>query len=75
MIDRKIIHAEKLLSAYKQDNLRAETFVDTNGNFGARFYKDNVWQTDEIYEGHSETYADNAAENYVLGVKSLYIRS
>ena len=32
-------------------------------------WKDNVYQKDELYEGHSETYAENAAENYVLGVK------
>ena len=75
MIDRKIIHAEKLSSAYMQDNLRAETFVDTNGNFGARFYKDNMWPVDELYKGHSEQYAEDAAENYVIGVKHLYIRS
>tara|TARA_B100000900_G_scaffold115946_2_gene97586 strand:+ start:1359 stop:1589 length:231 start_codon:yes stop_codon:yes gene_type:complete len=75
MVDRKIITAEKLLSTYMQDNLKAETFVDENGNFGARFFKDNVWLADELYKGHSEQYAENAAENFVIGVKSLYIRS
>ena len=75
MIDKKIITAEKLLSTYMQDNLKAETFIDKNGNYGARFYKDNVWLVDELYKGHSEQYAENAAENFVIGVKNLYIRS
>ena len=51
MIDKKIITAEKLLSTYMQDNLKAETFIDENGNYGARFYKDNVWLVDELYKG------------------------
>tara|TARA_R100000231_G_scaffold138095_1_gene115700 strand:+ start:2116 stop:2343 length:228 start_codon:yes stop_codon:yes gene_type:complete len=75
MIDKKIITASKILSTFMQDNLKAETFVDLNGNYGARFYKDNMWLVDELYEGHSEQYAEDAAENYVIGVKHLYIRS
>ena len=31
-------------------------------------------QTDEIYEGHNEEYAENAAENYVLGIKKIQQR-
>jgi len=71
--DRKIVTAEKLLSTYTDQtlSLKAETFVDINGNFGTRFFKDNVWQVDEIYEGHSEEYAENAAENYVMEIKRL----
>jgi hypothetical protein len=71
--NRKIVTAEKLLSTYTDQtlSLKAETFVDVNGNFGARFFKDNVWQIDEIYEGHSEEYAENAAENYVMEIKTL----
>ncbi len=73
MKDRKIVTAEKLLSTYTDQTLglKAETFVDINGNFGTRFFKDNVWQVDEIYEGHSEEYAENAAENYVMEIKRL----
>lgn len=75
MIDKKIITASKILSTFMQDNLKAETFVDLNGNYGVRFYKDNMWLVDELYKGHSEQYAEDAAENYVIGVKHLYIRS
>lgn len=77
MIDKKILIADKILSTYcsAEDNLRAQTFLDKNNNYGVRFFKENVWITDELYEGHSEVYAENAAENYVLGVKHLSIRS
>ena len=75
MIDKKIITADKILSTFTQDDLKAETFVDLNGIYGVRFYKDNMWLTDELYKGHSEQYAEDAAENYVIGVKNLYIRS
>ncbi len=75
MIDKKIITADKILSTFTQDDLKAETFVDLNGTYGVRFYKDNMWLTDELYKGHSEQYAEDAAENYVIGVKNLYIRS
>jgi hypothetical protein len=64
-------YADKLLSTYIDSNLKAMTFTTSDGDFGVRFYKDQVWQKDEIYKGHSEEYAENAAENYVLGVKNL----
>tara|TARA_B100001093_G_scaffold100885_1_gene92994 strand:- start:4429 stop:4635 length:207 start_codon:yes stop_codon:yes gene_type:complete len=63
--------ADKLLSTYQDSTLKAMTFITSDGDFGVRFYKDQVWQKDEIYKGHSEQYADDAAENYVLGVKHL----
>ena len=29
------------------------------------------WLLDEIYQEHSEFYAENAAENFVLGIKDV----
>lgn len=75
MDDRKMIQAKTILSTFLDGDLKAETFIDYNNNYGARFYRNLVWITDEIYKGHSEQYAEDAAENYVLGVKHLYIRS
>tara|TARA_B110000858_G_C17808729_1_gene479580 strand:+ start:4274 stop:4498 length:225 start_codon:yes stop_codon:yes gene_type:complete len=68
--------ADKILSTYSDDNLmfRAFTFITENGHYGARFYDKGVWQTDEIYEGHNEEYAESAAENYVLGIKKIQPR-
>lgn len=63
--------ADKILSTYTDQtlNLKAMTFITPDGHFGARFYKDQVWTKDELYQGHSEEYAENAAENYVQGIK------
>ena len=65
--------AEKLLSTYTDQTLglKAVTFITEDGTFGARFYKDGLWLVDELYEGHSEEYAENAAENYVMEIKTL----
>ncbi len=61
------------LSTYMNGDLRADTIVD-KGVFGARFYNNRgeIIGT-EFYKGHSETYAENAAENYVLGIKTVGI--
>ena len=36
---------------------------------GVRFFEDNLWIKDELYESKSEVYAENFAENYALGNK------
>ena len=33
--------------------------------------KDNKVVKTEFYKGHSEAYAESAAENYVLGIKKI----
>lgn len=66
----RMVQADTLLSTYKDENMMAVTFI-VDGQYGTRYYKNKVWVTDEIYEGHSEEYAENAAENYVLGVKTI----
>ena len=43
----------------------------TGNSWGVRFYKDNMWIKDEVYKGKSESYAEDAAENYVLGIKDV----
>ena len=60
------------LSTYRKGELRADTIVDRKGNYGARFYNEQgEIIAYELYEGHSETYAENAAENYVFGIKNF----
>lgn len=58
------------LSNYMQGNKTAETFVE-NGIFGCNFYKKDKHIAKELYPGHSEAYAESAAENYVLGIKKI----
>ena len=40
-------------------------------SWGVRFYEDNMWIKDELYKNKSESYAEDAAENYVLGIKNV----
>ena len=56
---------------YWQDNRRAEVFRTKNGDWGVRYFKNKKWLLDEIYREHSEFYAENAAENFVLGIKDV----
>lgn len=69
-IRNEMIQFDEMIHTYMNDNLKAEVGV-INKSFGIRMWKDNVWVKDELYEGHSETYAEDAADNYVLGVKKL----
>ena len=62
---------EKQYHTYQRDNRKAEVWKDSNDNWGCRFWEGKVWAADEIYKGHSETYAENAAENYVEGIKNV----
>ena len=43
----------------------------TGDSWGVRFYKNNMWVKDEVYKNKSESYAEDAAENYVLGIKDV----
>ena len=63
-----IIEFDEILHSYMNENKKAEVGI-RNGTFGIRMWKNNVWLKDELYKGHSEIYAENAAENYVLGIK------
>lgn len=57
------------LSTYWNEGLRADTVLK-DGHYGARFYDSyGVIIKTEIYKGHSESYAESAAENYVFGIK------
>lgn len=64
-----MIQFDILVSTYQQDNRKAEVHV-VDKSYGIRMYENNVWQTDELFKDHSEQYAENAAENYVLGIKN-----
>jgi len=60
------------VSSYWSDDRKRKADVGRTGNsWGVRFYEDNMWIKDEVYKDKSEVYAENAAENYVLGVKDV----
>lgn len=60
-----------ILSTYVNEPLRADVVVK-DGVFGIVMYDkygDKV--RTEYFKGHSEYYAEDAAENYVFGIKTL----
>jgi len=62
------------LSTYWNEGLRADTVLK-DGHYGARFYDSHgVVIGTEFYKGHSESYAEDAAENYVFGIKKIGIQ-
>ena len=56
----------------KFSNRKAEVLRKFGNNpaYGIRMYIDGESLGIEWYEDHSETYAESAAENYVLGIKN-----
>jgi len=61
----------ELLSQYWSDDRvrKAEVYsLDRQSGYGVRFYENHVWKRDLVLRDNSETYADNAAENYALGI-------
>jgi len=59
------------LSTYQEGNRRSEVWRTDLGAYAGRFYENNVWVVDEVYTGYSEEYAENACENYVMGIKNV----
>ena len=60
-----------LYHTFRGDSRKTEVWKDEYGNWGCRFWENNIWKSDEIYKGHSESYAESAADNYVLGIKHV----
>lgn len=57
-------------STYVQSKLRADV-IKMDSHWGCRFYNNNEVIKTEFYRGHSEAYAESAAENFVLGIKKI----
>jgi|TARA_B100001093_G_scaffold427157_1_gene421381 hypothetical protein len=61
---------QEYLHTFMHEKKEARVYKAERG-FGCRFFEDNVWVKDEVYTEHSEQYAEDAAENYVLGIKDV----
>ena len=61
---------EDKYTTYMKGDLRSDV-IKLDGHWGCRFYVDDKVVMTEFYKGHSESYAENAAENYVLGIKEI----
>ena len=57
-------------STYVDGNLRADV-IKLDNHWGCRLYEKGELKKTEFYKGHSEAYAEDAAENYVLGIKKI----
>lgn len=71
-----IAKSEVLSEFWSEDRKRhaevvAVTYDDWYNSLIVRFYQDGVHVDTESYEGKNEQYHEDAAENYVLGVKHL----
>jgi|TARA_B110000285_G_scaffold102395_1_gene116540 hypothetical protein len=64
----KMMVFDSLLHIFKMGDRTAEVYKKDQ-NYGLRMYINKIWQKDEIIEGHTEQYAEDAAENYVFGIK------
>tara|TARA_B100000900_G_C20460596_1_gene667097 strand:- start:7 stop:201 length:195 start_codon:yes stop_codon:yes gene_type:complete len=57
-------------SSYVNGDRRADV-IKLNGLWGCVFYAEGKEIKQELYKGHNEMWAENAAENYVLGIKKI----
>ena len=65
-----IINFIEELHTYMNEGREARVYKAEHG-FGCRYFENNVWIKDEVYSEHSEQYAEDAADNYVLGIKNV----
>lgn len=63
----------ELLSSYFSDDGVLEARVHRNnfGQFVNQYLVNNIVIKTESYEDHSEEYHESAAENFVLGIKTV----
>ncbi len=54
---------------YVDGNRRADV-IKGNNDWGIEMFENGNFVKREFYKGKSEMYAENAAENYVLGIKN-----
>ena len=56
---------------YVEGDRRADVIrTEPNGVWGIEMFINGELRKRELYEGHSEIYAENAAENFVMGIKN-----
>jgi len=61
---------ENKFSTFVNGNRRADV-IRTNGDWGCKFYVDNESIGVEWYPTKSESWAEDCAENYVMGIKNV----
>jgi hypothetical protein len=64
----KILH--EYIGIDNHVNRKAEVTIDKNGDYGVRYIINDIVEY-RIFPDHSIHYAEDAAENWVLGIISL----
>jgi len=64
-----MITFDQILHEFQMNNRRCEVGV-VDGKFGIRMWENKMWMKDEMMTGHTEQYAEDAADNYVFGIKN-----
>ena len=57
-------------TTFMKGDLRSDV-IKIDGHWGCRFWHGGSVVKTEFYKGHSEAYAESAAENYVDGIKKI----
>ena len=60
---------------FQHGDRTAEVWKTINGEWATRYYDKHggtasVWVEDIVHKGHNELWAENAAENWVMGINS-----
>ena len=58
----------EILHEFRKGTRWAQVYKTNEGNYLVRMFDNQIWQEDSLIKGHSERYAEDCAENYVLGV-------
>jgi hypothetical protein len=68
-----MIKTKKTITTFESTDgaLKAEVVQKEDGNWSVFFYRFNELVQVESYGEHSEIYHEDAAENYVLGIKKI----
>lgn len=56
---------------HSDDGLKKATVWYNGNEWGCSFFVNNSYVDSRIFPGHSENYAFDAAENYVLGILTV----
>jgi len=68
----KDIIMEKLISEYYSDDMKLKSVVYMVDKVaGVKYYRDNLLIDSQTYPHNSIHYAEDAAENYVMGILKL----
>ena len=62
---------EEIFTYWSEDQTRKAVLMNNYGQPEIHFFKDGELEAIESYDNHSMRYHEDAAENYVLGVKNF----